>query len=89
MPHLGHLSAAQSDTSPRAAQRYLERLRATPPREKLERALRLSERVRDAAMAEIRRQLPNADERTLAREFVRRVYGERLAARLDRRERGT
>lgn len=89
MAHVGQLSAERSDTSPRAAQRYLERLRQTPPREKLERALRLSEKVRDATMAEIRRQMPNADERTLAREFVRRVYGERLAARLDRPGRGT
>jgi hypothetical protein len=89
MTHVGHLFVEQSDTSPRAMQRYLKRLRETPPREKLERALRLSEKVRDATMAEIRRQMPDADERALARELVRRVYGERLAARLDRPGRGT
>lgn len=62
-------------------ERYLARLRETPPRERLERALRLSERVRDATMADIRRQNPGASAEVLAVAFVRRVYGEEVARR--------
>jgi hypothetical protein len=63
-------------------QRYLERLRATAPRARLERALRLSEQMRNATMSDVRKQHPGATDRELAVEFVRRTYGERLAARL-------
>lgn len=85
MKHSGERAAAQSDTSERALRRYAERLRETPPRSRLERALRLSERVRDATMSDVRRQLPEANEREVAISFVRRVYGERLAARFTSR----
>ena len=80
--HSGEKGAVQTDTSERAARRYAERLRETPPRERLERALRLSERARDATMSDVKRQHPGATKEELAVEFVRRVYGEHLAARL-------
>ncbi len=82
MEHSGERATSQTDTCPRAWQRYVERLRETPPRARLVRALRLSEQVRDATMSDVRRQLPGAPERDVALAFVRRVYGERLAARL-------
>jgi hypothetical protein len=70
-----------TDTTPRAMKRYLDRLRATPPRQRLERALRLSERARAATMSDVRRQHPNASELELAIAFVRRVYGDAIADR--------
>lgn len=57
MEHSGEQAAAPMDTSVRAQQRYAVRLRETPPRDRLERALRLSERVRDATMSDVRRAL--------------------------------
>jgi hypothetical protein len=81
MSHEGAASVQLSDTTPRALQRYLERLRATPPRQRLERALRLSEQVREATMTDVRRQHPDASQAELALAFVRRVYGDELAAR--------
>ena len=79
MAHEGTASLQLSDTTPGALKRYLERLRATPPRERLERARRLSERARDATMSDVRRQHPNATELAIA--FVRRVYGDAIADR--------
>ena len=81
MAHEGAAGAQLSDTTPRAMQRYLERLRATPPRERLERALRLSAQVRRATMSDVRRQHPGASEAEIAVAFVRRVYGDELADR--------
>lgn len=81
MTHRGASDPQLSDTTPRAMKRYIERLRATPPRERLERALRLSQQVREATMSDVRRQHPDADATELAIAFVRRVYGEKLAAR--------
>ena len=79
MPHDGSQAQTLTDTTPRAAARYWERLRATPPRERLERALRLSEQVRAATMADVRKQLPGASEDEVAVAFLRRVYGDALA----------
>lgn len=81
MTHEGAASLELSDTTPRAMKRYLERLRATPPRERLERALRLSEQMRSATMSDIRRQHPEATDAELAIAFLRRVYGDALADR--------
>jgi hypothetical protein len=61
--------------------RYIERLRATTPRARLERALRLSEQVRNATMADVRSQHPGASEDDIAVAFIRRVYGDALADR--------
>ena len=81
MTHEGAASLQLSDTTPGALRRYLERLRATPPRERLERALRLSERARGATMSDVRRRHPQATQQELAVAFVRRVYGDALADR--------
>lgn len=81
MSHDGAASLGLSDTSPRAMQRYLERVRATSPRDRLERAFRLSEQVRSATMADVRRQHPGATREELAVAFLRRVYGDAIADR--------
>lgn len=75
---------AFGDTSARAQQLYVERLRATPPRERLARAFKLSEQARNATMSDLRRRNPGLSERELAIAFVERVYGRRLAERLAR-----
>jgi hypothetical protein len=79
MSHDGASSVAFTDTSPRAMERYWQRLRETAPRERLERALKLSELVRNATMQDVRRANPGASERDLAVAFLRRVYGDAIA----------
>jgi hypothetical protein len=81
MVHDGSDAQKLSDTTPRAMARYWERLRETPPRERLRRALVLSEQVRAATMADVRKHLPGASEDEVAIAFVRRVYGNELADR--------
>ena len=81
MSHDGERAAFQKDTTPKAMARYLERLQATPPRERLARAFELSNRARAATMADVERSMPGATARAIAIAFVRRVYGEQLAAR--------
>ncbi|MFZ5441388.1 MAG: hypothetical protein ACOZQL_15375 [Myxococcota bacterium] len=83
MSHDGAASMHLSDTSPRARERYLERLRATPPNQKLARAFALSNRVRAATMTDVRRQHPTASDDELAVAFIRRVYGEGVARRFE------
>ena len=85
--HNGEQALTLTDTTAKAEARYWERLRATPPREKLERALRLSEKLRAATMSDVRRQNPGASEEALAVAFIRRVYGDRLADRFAARRR--
>jgi hypothetical protein len=87
MSHDGSQAALLQDTTPRAMARYLERLRETPARDKLARALALSAQVRGATMADVQRSLPGASRDELAVAFVRRVYGDVLADRLARRYR--
>lgn len=84
MAHEGSQSLTQTDTTPRAWRRYVERLRETPARERLERALQLSRRTRDATWADIKNKHPGASERELKKAFLRRVYGSELAARVFR-----
>lgn len=81
MSHDGAAAQELTDTTPRAAARYLERLKATPPRARLERALRLSEQVRAATMADVERQHPGATSDEVAVALLRRVYGDDLADR--------
>lgn len=81
MTHSGEKATQLTDTTPRAQARYWERLRETPPRDRLRRAFALSAQVRGAAMADLRRQLPGAAPRELAVAFLRRVYGEEIASR--------
>lgn len=83
---MAHDGAAElSDTTSRAMERYLERLRATSPRLRLERALRLSEQMRSATMGDVRRQHSDATEHGLAVAFLRRVYGDEIATRFEGR----
>ena len=84
--HVGEKATHFTDTSERARQRYYERVRETPPVERLRRALQLSAQVRRATFNDVRRQHPGATERQLAIAFVRRVYGDALANRLMARE---
>lgn len=81
MAHEGAAALELTDTSPRAQARYLERLRATSPRARLERALRLSEGLRRATMADVKKQHPGASDNELAVAFLRRVYGNEVADR--------
>jgi hypothetical protein len=87
MAHHGASSLIPSDTTSNAMRRYVERLRSTPPRERLERALRLSQQVRNATMADVRRKNPEASEADLAIAFLRRVYGDAIAERFAERRR--
>ncbi|MGV3619270.1 MAG: hypothetical protein ACO1OB_00555 [Archangium sp.] len=87
MQHDAERSSLFTDMTPKAKARYLERIRETSPREKLERAFRLSETVRNATMTDVRRQNPNASEDEIATAFIRRVYGDQLADRFAARRR--
>ncbi len=77
----------QQDTTPKARAHYLKRLRETPAREKLARAFALSNRVLAATMADLARAMPEATTEQRAVAFVRRVYGDALARRLEQRYR--
>lgn len=79
--HEGSAASAQSDTTPRATERYFERVRATAPEARLKRAFELSDRVREATMADVERRMPNASRAELEVAFMRRVYGDQIAAR--------
>lgn len=87
MKHDGALANEQTDTTPRARERYLARLRETPERARLQRALDLSAQVRGAVMAEIERSMPHATKDELAIAFLRRVYGDVIADRFAARRR--
>ena len=84
VPHDGQLASEFSDTSPKAWARYMERVRATAPKDRLARAFALSRQVRELTMADVRKQHPTADELTLKVAFVRRVYGDVLADKFER-----
>ena len=71
-----------NDTSPAAAARYHELLRAMPPECRLEAAMRLSRGVRALALAGIRELFPDADEQELKVRLTVRLYGREVAARL-------
>lgn len=79
--HNGEASMTFTDTTPDAARRYWERVRETSPRDRLKRALRLSEQLKKMVMADLKKKNPGASERELAIAFLRRVYGDELAER--------
>lgn len=79
MVHDGSLASQQTDTTPKAQARYLARLRVTPPREKLQRALELSARIRGVVMADVERSMPGATKDEVAVAFLRRLYGDSVA----------
>ena len=70
------------DTSPAAQARYEELLRAMPPERKLEAAMRLSQAVRELALAGLRESFPRADEHELKVRLTVRLYGREAALRL-------
>jgi hypothetical protein len=70
------------DTSPAARARYEELLRAMPPERKLEATMRLSQAVRELALAGLRETFPRADEHELKVRLTVRLYGREAALRL-------
>jgi hypothetical protein len=80
--HDGARATEQTDTTLRAQARYLKRLQETSREDKLQRALALSARVRGAAMADLKRTMPDATRQELAVAFIRRLYGDELARRV-------
>jgi hypothetical protein len=70
------------DTSPAASARYHELLRAMPPERRLEAAMRLSEGVRELAIAGIRERHPGIGDDELRVRLTVRLYGRAVAARL-------
>ena len=71
-----------ADTSPQADARYHELLRRMPPEKRLEAAMRLSQAVRELALAGIRARHPGADEKELRVRLAVRLYGRDCAWRL-------
>ncbi len=71
-----------ADTSPQADARYHELLRRMSPERRLEAAMRLSEAVRELAIAGIRERHPQADEREVRIRLAVRMYGRAQARRL-------
>ncbi|HXA52608.1 MAG TPA: hypothetical protein VNV86_19965 [Candidatus Acidoferrum sp.] len=67
-----------ADTSPEAWQVWLELVRKMTPAERLQRALDLSETVRELGKAGIREAHPNAGERELFLRFAHRQLGDNL-----------
>ena len=70
------------DTSPTADERYHDLLRALPPHERLESAMRLSRAVRVLAEEGIRRRHPNADDDDVRVRLTVRLYGRAAALKL-------
>lgn len=70
------------DTSPEADARYHELLRRMPPEARLEAAMRLSQAVRELALADIRARHPAADEHEQRVRLTVRLYGRDCARRL-------
>jgi hypothetical protein len=70
------------DTSPAAAARYYELLRAMPPERRLEAAMRLSRGVRKLAIAGIREMHPEVSDEELRVRLTVRLYGREAAKRL-------
>jgi hypothetical protein len=72
----------ERDTSPAAAARYFELLRARAPHERLAIAVSLSNSVRELAMAGLRTRHPRATEAELRVRYTALVYGRETALRL-------
>jgi hypothetical protein len=71
-----------TDTSPQADARYHELLRRMPPERRLEAAMRLSQAVRELAIAGIRQRHPDADEEEVRVRLAVRMYGRQQVRRL-------
>lgn len=70
------------DTSPKAEARYIELLRGMAPERRLDAAMRLSQAVRELALAGIRSMHPNAGENELRVRLTVRLYGRACAEKL-------
>jgi hypothetical protein len=70
------------DTSPQADARYHELLRRMAPEQRLEAAMRLSQAVRELAIAGIRSRHPEADDHEVRVRLTVRLYGRECARRL-------
>lgn len=70
------------DTSAAADARYHELLRQMPPERRLEAAMRLSDAVRELALAGIRQRHPTAAAAELRVRLMVRLYGRACAERL-------
>ena len=68
-----------ADTHPEIRRRQLDVYRAMAPHTRVEVALRLSEEVKEIAIAGIRRRNPAMDEEAVTREWLRMLHGSRLA----------
>jgi hypothetical protein len=73
---------AMVDTSPEADARYHELLRRMAPERRLEAAMRLSQAVRELALAGIRQRHPEAGQQELRVRLTVRLYGRACARRL-------
>jgi len=71
-----------TDTSPEADARYHELLRRMSPERRLEAAMRLSQAVRELAIAGIRQRHPHADDAEVRVRLTVRLYGRAQAERL-------
>jgi hypothetical protein len=76
------LRTMERDTSPAAAARYFDLLRARAPHERLAIAVSLSDSVRELAMAGLRMRHPGANEAELRARYTALVYGRDVAIRL-------
>ena len=79
---LGSRCMSTVDTSPQADARYHELLRRMPAEQRLEAAMRLSQAVRELALAGIRGRHPAADDHELRVRLTVRLYGRDCARRL-------
>ena len=70
------------DTSPAADARYHELLRAMPPERRLEAAMKLTQAVRQLALAGIQELFPEASDEELRVRLTVRLYGRTVAERL-------
>jgi hypothetical protein len=71
-----------NDTTPQADARYHALLRRLSPAQRLEAAMRLSQGVRELAMAGIRQRHPGISELELRVRLTVRLYGRACARRL-------
>lgn len=70
------------DTSPQADRGYHELLRTMPPERRLEAAMRLSQAVRELAIAGIRQRHSAADKQEVRVRLTVRLYGRACAQKL-------
>jgi hypothetical protein len=70
------------DTSEAASRRYKELLRSASPLQRLEQAARLTQAVRELAIAGIRERHPTIQDDEVAVRLAVRLYGRETAARL-------